>query len=329
MNRLLFVSPVATIIVGALLLLTACGGAGGFTGVIRSDERPIRVDVDNRIFAKWQAVDHYGNGLNATKATITITTSTNVYEQVVVQGDMDPAYSFTPFDVPVNGVLASVKVELARGINGISAILEATSPQGDWLEWEVFENVGKFRIRAIAANDSATGGKVSIDAAPRGREALRLLVDSGLTPYYQRRTDLGDTLTAGQIALEPQFMEHPMDIKYMVYYAIVDKDLRQLHDRRLQFSATYLPDPWVDVWTFDEIITSGRSIAGAMYKLQALVPGVQFDAMDPLQNGHRAVLIDTTLLSNLDLSGKYLLATVLLTYQGLYIPGTMVCVEIR
>jgi len=303
----------------ATVALASCPGA--FSGTILTGERNIIVDIPDAAFTGYAASSLYADrGIGAQRIHVDVTTDTGTASKELVIADLDVRYNYTQVVVPVTGKLSSVAVTITLADTSTLSVQLDEWKDGDSLYgWETFANVPKFRLTIQTNEVSAATSTLALAPGPLGGKSLRLLHDSGVTDVYAADTDKGSSLIAGQIAIEPQWLENPTGLTYSVYALVVDEDLQALNDPALNEAASYYPDPWNAAWSCDEIITSGKSIHGTSYKLESVAADV-----DPLVEGYasyvRNYAADT---------GKYLLVGIVATDGTISVPSEVVIFKIR
>ncbi|GAB6091523.1 hypothetical protein [Spirochaeta dissipatitropha] len=319
----------ASILICTALLTVLLGSCPTpYTGDILLAERIIRVDIENRLFNVYGSPDSrtWLWGLGADKLTITVRTDAADFTHELRPSELDTSYDYTAVAIEVHGRLLEVELS-AGGIRNYKAFIRDVPDPSYWEGWQTFANLTRFRAFPLIDGDSAAGSEIVLEAAPRG--GVGLLSDTGAGDPDFVQTDRGHTLISGQIALQPQFREHPSGLEYYFYYTTVQEDLKSLYGVADNFDSGYFDDPWVDNWTVTEMTSTGRNVGVQNIRLIHSHTSPR-DAMDPMGDGLRSILIDLTGRSNFDdLIGRYLVGGLVIHADGLQVASRMVCIEIR
>lgn len=317
---------------GSLLVLLSMGllSCGGFDGAIREDERNIIIDVDNTLFDTQDAANIWEQGPGLTSVVLSLTVDDVAVEETL--DTADSTYNYTQVTIPVTGILSKIEVKALRDSTIVYSSEITDKRDTDSFEgWETFANVMRFKMEFHGTSTDWDAGYLSMDVSPRGGTNVTCLADSGVTAAADAVTDWGTpALATKQIAIEPVLHENPTGLTFDLYILIVDEDLKTNYKQGyIETSADYEYNPWEDVWTYDELTTSGKLIAGTTYILEKEnITTLNF--INPSNNvgEYNSYMVDLSADSDA-VPGKFLLYGLVIYYGNLLTTSSMGIVEIK
>lgn len=316
---------VAALAATACALFCACPMP--YKGAIDSESRVIRVDLPDVLFNPYAAsAPATIRGVGAISAVVTVTTDADSYEATVTSGGLDGDYDYTQAAVTVTGQLQSVSVSVST-VNGqtFSAELDDWKDGSAYTGWTTFANVRKFRLSLKPGVETVSDSALSLEPGPRGGIGLRLLYDNHATDPDFAYTDRGSAaaLAAGEIAVQPAWLENPAGLSYAVHSTVVTENLQELYDPLYSTDAEYWPDAWTGSWTVDEIrSTAGKSVAGS--KVTLIRQAENLSAVDPQGDGNSSYRFDYATYV-----GRYLVVALVVTDGELSVPSQAVVIPIE
>ena len=310
----------------AVLVTAACEI---FSGTIRDGARTITIDIDNDLYLEPDAANAWEQGPGVDSVSISIVLDTGDVQASLAAADVT-AGDFTQLSQEVTGVLERVDVTAVNAAGVAMAIsIDDTAEHEHLHGWEIFANLQRFRIgfNGDSADDWASG-YLTLDIAPTGGTGIRYIIDSGAVA--SPTTDWGgDPLTSKQLAVEPVLSENPVGLTFDIYTVIVGEDLRELYKPGYTNpDADYEHFPWADVWTFDELTSTGKQIGDTVYTMTKYNAGDPLNFAEPLGDGYKSFLIDLSTEAD-DPVGKYLMFALVSHYDVLSVPASVEIVEIE
>ena len=315
----------------AALVMSSCDP--GFTGTVKDGTRNIIVDVDNSMFRLPTAANAWeqGPGITDLKLTFVMEEEGVTFDATLAAADA-AAGDYTQLAVEVTGRLVRVDAEAAAADGAaVTVSIDDKPAYEEFHGWEIFANVQRFRIGYNGNSAEAwADGYLTLDIAPRGGTSVRFKVDSGVTAAPE--TDWGGTpLATRQFAFEPVLTENPAGLTFDVYTAVVDENLRDLYKPGyVTEGADYEYSPWKDVWTWDEVTTSGKQIGDQNVKLTKYNTGSPLPFSEPSGAGcgYDSFLVDLSAQEE-DPVGKFLLISLVVKSGTLEVPTKVGVYEIR
>ena len=302
-----------------------------FTGIIKEGTRNITIDVDNSMFRLPTAVNAWEQGPGMASVTLTILLESGNVEVPLSAADAS-AGDYTQLVKEVSGKLLGVNAAAVNAAGtSFPVSIEDKAAYETFTGWEIFANVTRFKL-AYSGNstDGWADGFMTFDIAPRGGAGLQFKVDSGITAAMT--TDWGgDPLTTRQLAVEPQLSENPAGLTFDIYTLVVDENLRELYKPGyITPGADYEYYPWEDVWTHEELTSTGKKISDTVYKPVKYNSGNPLPFIEPSGAGlgYNSFLIDLAAVEDNPV-GKFLLIAVVSKYDVLSVPSIVDIVEIR
>jgi hypothetical protein len=323
------------IIVFALVVLSAAAfiscDPDPFTGTIKDGIRNITIDVENSMFnlpteaLSWEQ----GPGITDITFTIVLEGGSGSVDKILTAAEAASG-NYTQIVQEVTGKLLRIDA-IAKNAAGTSfAISIEDKPEYEIFSgWEIFANVTRFKLAYNGdSTDSWADGFLALDIAPRGGTGIKFKIDSGVTASMT--TDWGGAaLTTRQLAVEPVLSENPAGLSFDIYTLIVDENLRENYKPGyITPGADYEYNPWEDVWSFDEISSTGKVISDTTYTLTKDNSGDPLPFVEPVAAGYNSFLIDLTSEDD-DPVGKFLLIAVVSKYDVLSVPSAVDVVEIK
>lgn len=318
----------AAVFSAAATLFFSCSD---FDGTIRNASRDITVDIDNSLFLEPDAVNVWEQGPGVNEVNVTFVLDSGEVSAGLSAADAE-AGSYTQIVQEVSGVLERVDVKAATAAGSlITASIDESAEHEQFHGWQIFANLQRFRLAYNGnTDDNWASGYLTLDIAPNGGTGIRFLIDSGVTASMS--TDWGgDSLTSKQIAVEPILSENPAGLSFDIYTLIVDEDLRERYKPGYSNTdADYEHYPWADVWSYEELTSTGKQIGGAVYRMGKYNGGSPLDFIEPSGDGsgYDAFLIDLSDETDNPV-GKYLMFALVSHYDVLSVTSRVEIIEIR
>ena len=296
------------IVFSLAMLLIACEGP-----IILDIQRDLIIDIDNDIFNSTTETNIWDRGLGVSELTINAVTDVGTYTLTVGAADLDATYGYTQLPLEVSGKLEKIEASCASGAITFVKTMEDKNASEVFGGWSLFANIIKakldYRYNAVTFADS----ELLLSVAPRGGDAVEVLVDSGVQTGTGT-TDRAAALLSGEIAVELELNEHPANITVSYYTCITEDNLIELYDEYLGEQGYYVFDPWTPNWTVDEITKNGKSIGGDVYKLE-LYNSTPYEVYNPMGDGLRAAKIDLKTAEEAK-PGAFVIIGAVITYKN-------------
>lgn len=316
-----------------LLLLTflLIGCPAPYDGLILDGNRTFMVDVRNSLFNSPTEADPGLRGLGAESVLIFVDTedakgNISIFNGSLSASDIDTTWDYTRVPIDISGTLVAVHAQAVSFVSDLTE-LEEGSPL---LEYTVFENTEKVKIDYLLNEERPSTSILRLLVCPRGGNTPIVRIDSGVVdnPPVSGQTDRAAELLSKQVAFSVEPAEHPEDLSFDVYYAVVAANLAVDFNPDLTFEANYEPHPWTDRWTLGEITVNGKQIGENVYYL-AQYNTLPLDITNPMAADKTSAVIDLSASADADITNKYLLLAIVLRYGSLRVPLDIRCIDIN
>ena len=325
----------AVLIPAAVLLLmswTGCTGPADYS--ILTDPRIFVIDVENAMFNDAAAANAWERGLGLNNLTLTVYTrdaagvETSAV-QAVTTGDLVATYSCTRFNLSISGTLLRVEASGSTSTGtAYTAVINDKSSTDEFAGWTEFANCLKLKLGFVLDNADSSGNSLFFRVAPLGWSSTVLDYDAGVQAAGSGFTDRAGVLTAKQIAFQPRTQENPTGLTYDVYTAVIDTNIAGLYNEDMNLNAYYTDTPWSALWTYEEITSTGRNVAGTVYTLTRYTTA-PCDILNPAGDGYESFLVDLTTSADTSITDKYMLIAIVLHYGSLSVPARVICADIQ